>query len=232
MKNKFQAVDRSLLHTKKSMNINRWDNVPAIRILKRNEHHQDLMVAPDAFSKEECEEIISDGSTNLWEEAKAYKIANDKEDPYGESSKRRVSDVTWIDISKPKFNWIYDRIVGYVENTNNNVWRYDLPKPYLVQGLQLGKYKKDSHFDWHTDYSAGSASTRRITLVVQLTNPNEYEGGKFEIFNGNRKTEMDHMLNNQGNMLLFPSHIWHKVTPLTKGVRFSLTGWILGNTII
>ena len=211
-----------------------WDNLPACQILKRNENHQDSIVVPDVFSSDECEKIIRDGSKNGFEEGRVKSKGGRK---YAEESKInpsiRETDVTWIDISEPKFNWIYDRIVEHIEYVNDNVWGYDLAEPYLIQGFQLGKYKKGSFYDWHTDFWAGVSSTRRLSLTVQLTNPNEYDGGDFQIFRGDKdEYNEDPNMENQGSLILFPSHIWHKVNPITKGTRFSLVGWCLGNTLV
>ena len=32
-----------------------------------------------------------------------------------------------------------------------------------------------------------------------------------------------------GNILIFPSFIFHRVRPILKGVRYSLIGWAIGN---
>jgi len=213
------------------------ETLPAVEILRKNENHQDSIVRPDVFSPEECEKIIRDGGENGFNDGVVFDNANidteQKEDTWTVDSSIRKTDVGWIDTSQPKFNWIYDRIVEYLESTNDAVWGYDLAEPYLIQGLQLGKYKKDSFYGWHTDSWAGKSSLRRLSITVQLTTPDEYKGGKFEIFRGEKKDyEEDPNMEKQGSLILFPSYIWHKVTPVTKGVRFSLVGWCLGNTMV
>jgi PKHD-type hydroxylase len=32
----------------------------------------------------------------------------------------------------------------------------------------------------------------------------------------------------RGSIVVFPSHVWHRVKPVTKGTRYSLVIWNLG----
>ena len=32
----------------------------------------------------------------------------------------------------------------------------------------------------------------------------------------------------QGSVIVFPSFVWHRVTPVTKGTRYSLVLWTCG----
>ena len=32
----------------------------------------------------------------------------------------------------------------------------------------------------------------------------------------------------KGTLICFPSHLWHRVKPVTEGTRYSLTTWYLG----
>jgi PKHD-type hydroxylase len=208
--------------------IMKWDNVPAADILKKNENHQDAVVLPKIFTPEECDDIIKTAGVRF----KKAQTRNSVDRISADNPSVRKTDLIWIDISKPKFNWIYERITLYVEQYNDAVWGYDVAEPYLIQGFQLGKYSKGSFYDWHTDSFAGELSTRRLSMTVQLTNPDEYEGGDFEMFRGNRGDSYPEEINHQGSVILFPSYIWHRVHPITKGTRFSLVGWVLGNAMV
>ena len=65
-----------------------------------------------------------------------------------------------------------------------------------------------------------------------MNNSNEYEGGDFEFDFRNFKTGSNikkaNELENQGDLIIFPSFIWHRVTPVTRGVRKSLVLWFIG----
>ena len=36
-------------------------------------------------------------------------------------------------------------------------------------------------------------------------------------------------LKQRGTIVVFPSFVWHKVTPVKKGTRYSLVSWHLGH---
>ena len=38
-------------------------------------------------------------------------------------------------------------------------------------------------------------------------------------------------LNRTGSMVVFPSDTWHRVTPVTTGVRYSLVLWSVGEPL-
>ena len=65
---------------------------------------------------------------------------------------------------------------------------------------------------------------RKLSVVVQLTDPDEYEGGEFKF----KYVEQPEGFNNRGSVLVFPSYLEHCVTPVTKGTRHSLVTWIEG----
>lgn len=81
------------------------------------------------------------------------------------------------------------------------------------------------HFHWHDDYSHESREApRKLTVIVQLSDGSDYEGGDFEVF-GSRITTAPRAL---GTIICLPSFVVHRVTPITAGVRSVLVAWIAG----
>ena len=73
---------------------------------------------------------------------------------------------------------------------------------------------------------------RKISMTVNLNDPSDYEGGnlKFDLgphFEGERFKVFDDT-RTQGSVIIFPSFMYHCVTPVTSGTRFSLVLWVLG----
>ena len=66
---------------------------------------------------------------------------------------------------------------------------------------------------------------RKISMTVQLSDGGEYEGGDFEIM---RNREPEKLPKGKGTVLVFPSYILHRVTPVTSGIRKSLVLWLGG----
>jgi len=62
-----------------------------------------------------------------------------------------------------------------------------------------------------------------------------YDGGDFRICethpNPNKITQQL-FKPKKGTMIVFPSHKWHKVSKVTKGIRKTLVGWIVGKPFI
>jgi PKHD-type hydroxylase len=62
-------------------------------------------------------------------------------------------------------------------------------------------------------------------MVIQLSEPNEYEGGDLQLLSGSEPTTADKA---KGKVVMFPSYMLHRVTPVTSGIRKTLVVWITG----
>jgi len=72
---------------------------------------------------------------------------------------------------------------------------------------------------------------RKISVTINLNQPNDYEGGNLKFDFGPHALERYHEcveIRPQGSIIVFPSHIYHQVTPVTKGTRYSLVLWCSG----
>lgn len=133
------------------------------------------------------------------------------------------------DVRRSKVRWVFDNgvsnlLYSYADEANRNVFNFDLLKPYDVQFTEytagnLGFY------DWHhdVDWTSNRMYDRKLSVIIQLTDPSEYEGGDFlfkEVSNPDFKA--------QGSVLVFPSYLTHMISPVTKGTRNSLVTWIEG----
>jgi PKHD-type hydroxylase len=108
--------------------------------------------------------------------------------------------------------------------SNMNAFNFD-----MVGGLdscQYAIYGLEGFYNWHMDTFLANDTLyeRKITLIIQLSDPSEYEGGTIE-FEDMGGTEAP---TSKGSVIAFPSFIRHRVTPVTKGIRKSLVFWFLG----
>ena len=116
--------------------------------------------------------------------------------------------------------WLYERLGHVINAANASTWGYDLSS---IQTIQHTTYEAPGgHYQWHQDSGAGQFAGRKLSLSVVLTDPRTHEGGTFELF--------DHgtVIAGIGDVILFPSHEQHRVTPLTAGARRSLVAWVAG----
>jgi PKHD-type hydroxylase len=176
------------------------------------------------FKKEECENLIKIGSNLILEEAKTK----------GKDKNYRKGKISWL-----SENWIYDRLNCYLEETNKEAgWNFEYS---FIEPLQFTKYDKENYYDWHTDGNSDHYSVyknhlnknfngkiRKISATISLSSQNDYGGGDLEFDWGllGRKTIKE--IKNQGSVVFFPSFTQHKITPITRGTRYSLVMWVLG----
>jgi len=171
----------------------------------------------DMFSEKELERIVVLGKRLFPERARTGGSGED-------CLNHRRSFVSWININS-ETKWIFERITQYVISNNEKYWNYDLDK---IEKLQFTQYVSQENGTYlpHTDpLQWDNPHNRKLSMVLQLSNPNEYEGGELKL---HLSKDPDVIKKQKGFSVFFPSHILHEVTPVTKGERYSLVVWIHG----
>jgi len=93
--------------------------------------------------------------------------------------------------------------------------------------LTYAEYKeKVSGLSWHMDISGFPHNTRKLSFSINLNNPNEYEGGDLEFRDLGEEIKISPK--SLGGITIFPSFLSHRVTPITKGIRKVLVGFVEG----
>ena len=138
-------------------------------------------------------------------------------------STRRTS-LNWL----PKDHPYNNILLEFVLKANENVYHYDLSK---FTPCQFAQYNVGDFYGYHQDsghqYAEYEKETRKLSMTVQLSDPKDYDGGVFQFYNGDNDPEVPPIIE-QGSIIVFDSRMWHRVTPVTNGVRYSLVSWILG----
>jgi PKHD-type hydroxylase len=167
----------------------------------------------NAFSKEECQTIIN--------------IAKDKGLIKGttkEESDSRDSKVSWL-YPVDNMDWVFRRVTDIVLNLNERFFKFDLFG--LNEGFQFTNYEAPSgKYGKHVD-RAINMPVRKLSISIQLTNSEEYEGGELKLYDGDDEEGIT-MDKTQGTLIIFPSYVLHEVMPVTKGERNSLVTWVTG----
>jgi PKHD-type hydroxylase len=168
--------------------------------------------AEGLFTNEECDQIIKLG----------YEYELTKSVTIGASSEYRDSRSVFIE-PNPDTSWIYRRLTDAVMDINSRFFNFDLFG--FTEGLQFTEYTAPGgKYNPHID-KLYLKSIRKLSITVQLTDPNEYEGGDFEILD---EVPGEKLTRTRGTLLAFPSYTLHAVTPVTKGTRNSLVSWVSG----
>ena len=149
-----------------------------------------------------------------------------------ENLELRRSKIKFLNTFKSKY--ITDLIYHYAQIVNRSDFGFDING---VEDIQYTEYfsENEGYYGWHEDTiwcDSNSLSQRKISFTLQLSDSEDYEGGDFEIKAPDWKDFLDTLpeknIRKKGTIILFPSFITHRVTPVTKGIRKSLVSWVDG----
>ena len=187
-----------------------------------------------------CDDIIKYGLTQAETMARTGGYG-DKEltkDQVRDMKRKRNSDLVWLNDT-----WIYKELHPYIHEANKNAgWNFEWDRS---ESCQFTKYKLNQYYDWHCDSwnkpyekkGLDNGKIRKLSMTCQLTDGSEYEGGELEFdfrnYDPHIREETKHLkqakeILPKGSIIVFPSFVWHRVKPVTKGTRYSLVMWNLG----
>jgi PKHD-type hydroxylase len=167
--------------------------------------------------------LTSEEVDKIVEDAKEYPFVKALVVDEENTDKFRKSNIKWLPFES-KWDWVIDKIMSQVVEANDTMWKFDLNS--VVDNIQYTEYEGNGgHYDWHLDIGPGSISHRKISIVIQLSEPDEYVGGDLEIMTGSDHTKIPR---GKGNVIIFPSFLLHRVVPLISGNRKSLVLWVGG----
>lgn len=186
------------------------DVPPLYHGLEGNHHLQQPYVYERVFSPGQCEAIRAIGrAQRIWSGR-----STSEEDDY------RVCKTSWIEETS-QTQFIFERLRQLVKSVNG---LYRLEATGFGEPLHYLFYEPGGHFEWHTDLGSGPMSTRKISLSIQLSEGDAYQGGDFEFCPHGVIGEFRGI----GNVLAFPAYMAHRVHPVTSGERHALVAWIHG----
>ncbi len=143
----------------------------------------------------------------------------------GEALKQiRRSQVSWLQ-KTPDTAWVFEKLGHIASSLNAQYYRFDLTG--FGEALQLTNYDQSEQgmYGWHVDYGGNVAPSRKLSIVLQLSDPSQYEGGNLQVLTGGQPVNVRKQ---RGLVAAFPSYVLHQVTPVTSGNRQSLVAWISG----
>jgi len=176
------------------------------------------------FSKETCQKILDLGLKKPHQEAKLG-INNSIVD-----NNWRKSKIRFIEANDSEFQFLFDEIWKIGIQANREWFNFHITNLSFIQLAEYdssyqGEYKKHHDVFWINK----DKYHRKLTCVIQLSDPNDYEGGDFEMFDltgGEYPNKED--LRQQGTVIFIPSFTPHQAHPVTKGTRYSIAVWFEG----
>ena len=133
-----------------------------------------------------------------------------------------------VEVSFKSKNWVNALLIGYMRYANYYNFNYYL-SDHDKEGVQFSKYNEGCFYGKHVDYADNyEHKTRKLSLSLQLSDENEYEGGELILYN-NIQNDVITLCKSKGTIVVFDSRITHEVTPVTSGTRYSLVKWYHGD---
>lgn len=157
---------------------------------------------------------------------------------------KRNSKNAWV----PTHHWTAGFVWHYVERANRENFLYDI-RNIDGESMQFTQYGVGEFYSWHNDaglacqykpvsvgnHHEGRAQdylnenlelVRKLSFVVQLSDPDDYEGGNLQLLAEDGKSYF--APRKRGTVIVFDSRTQHRVLRVTKGTRKSLVGWVVG----
>lgn len=146
----------------------------------------------------------------------------------------RKSNIVWMED-----RWIYQEVHPFIHAANKQAgWNYQWD---WSETSQYTIYNKGGYYDWHCDSwpapykgeGEQKGKIRKLSVTVCLSDASEFEGGDLEFDYRNVHPKKPKPIIKasdltKGSIVVFPSWVWHRVTPVTKGIRKSLVVWSCG----
>ena len=136
----------------------------------------------------------------------------------------------------------------HLAKVSNNDWGLDL---HYINQVELLRYRgqgdaRGDHYDWHNDadifpdyntpqqYVDCPKFQRKLTIIIQLAGSEEYVGGDLQIArqDGSNLLEgYEEAARQLGTVIVFPSFLEHRITPVESGERMSAVLWMNGKAM-
>lgn len=166
--------------------------------------------------KKLCTDIVKEANKLGFKSGKI--VGNDKDFEGTLNEEIRKNDIVWL----PRMH-IAECILSHYSREANISMGWELDLTTVNDNVQVARYESTEHYTYHNDILRfQNGSERKMTAILQLSDPNDYEGGNLEIMSD----KVDHKM--QGSIIVFPSFHVHRITPVTSGVRYSAVCWISG----
>jgi hypothetical protein len=221
-----------------------------MNILRQNKKTQEIVTIQNFLSEAEinqifdlCEErefVDSSIGKDLDKEKQILlEKYNIKDLNNGVIKSKREANLKWIYLDDQS-NWLFNKVINCINQVNAHNYHYILK---FVEDFQFSEYNSltrgfySKHVDCGNVYDIENfVDIRKLSFSIQLSNPEDYEGGDIKFYGKKsiytNEKEYDIARKDKGTIIFFPSHILHEVTPITKGIRYSLVSWVLGPNIL
>ena len=177
------------------------------------------------FTPEQCKKIVNLASTLPSQQGHLGVNGVEKtNDDY------RRSTIRFIQKDDSRFAFLYDAIWKMAMSANDDYFGFHISKLDYIQFAEYDASYKGEYKDHHDVFWLNNDPYyhRKLSAVIQLSDPSEYEGGDLELIDVQNGAPTREEIKEQGTSIFFPSFFLHRATPVTKGKRYSLAVWFDG----
>jgi predicted 2-oxoglutarate/Fe(II)-dependent dioxygenase YbiX len=189
-------------------------------IMNKSEINTRIHVLPSYVEDEVIDETIAISERQAWHAGNVGSDGFGRYDP-----EIRSVDLMNID------TYYHPRLYNIMKHTIE-VFNVSTNRNYSITGINqmdLLHYKEGGQYNFHRDTTQGMTHhERKISCIVQLSNPEDYEGGDFVLDAEEVSIDEKELRRKRGTVILFESRLDHRILPITKGERYSLIGWGVG----
>ena len=121
----------------------------------------------------------------------------------------------------PLMNFIHPWLYS-CQLSNIKYFNYDIYWNFHLESLNYNVYGENGTYGWHIDEAHTVAYDHKLTCILNLSEE-PYEGGEFYTISQNEEHKFT-----SGMGIILNSMLAHKVTPVTKGERITLSYWASG----
>tara|TARA_B100000029_G_C17528080_1_gene942353 strand:+ start:635 stop:1201 length:567 start_codon:yes stop_codon:yes gene_type:complete len=180
----------------------------------------------NAISEEDCDNFLKSCETKQFSTGGVIMPVDDNKEEIQENTLMRKAKIHALNAEHLFARVIWSYILEFNNHFKLSLNGYEAP--------QITKYDEiDDHYCWHkdVDHADNKPIHRKLSAILQLSKSTDYKGSELKLFSGPLGEE-DLPIGEQGDIIVFRSEEWHKVTPLIEGTRYSLIMWATGNRIV
>jgi len=177
----------------------------------------------EMFNEEECDAFVDLAQRQAARKADVLSVKPSWRDRLARNCK-----VAWLP-TDPETAWAYLRIRNTVMAINDRWLGFNLDGE--METLQYLEYGVGNFYNWHIDNASDRVATRKLTCVIQLSDPGDYKGGRLELDSHTHLPDgafVNHAPKYRGTATIFPSHVRHVARPVWMGNRKAVVAWFHG----
>ena len=180
----------------------------------------------DLFTAAECDAVVDAVDELVW---KPGRVAT----PAGADTAYSIRSCS---IAELVDRAVIDRLQAWLLDLNRELYAFDATGFLDIDPITAMRYGVGDHFGWHIDNATAHTASRKLSFSLQLSDPADYDGGDLELALytptlggvGDCRVYRD-QIRRRGAITVFPAFHLHRISPIERGTRTALVGWIHGS---